>query len=80
MLLRFYVVSAIICAISLIVLMMSPSERENFFLTRWFIRRFFSRLDFHQRQQRISQIFGVILTAFAIGAMVAFIIVRMNRR
>jgi Na+/proline symporter len=77
---RFYILAAVMCAVSLLILMMSPAEREKFFLTRWFMKRFLSRMDFLRRHERISQVCGVIFTVFAVGAAVAFLIVRLNKR
>jgi hypothetical protein len=77
---KFYLIAIGMCLVSLCVLLLSPAERENFFLTRFIFRKLFSRLDFHARHKRINQIAGGVLAVFAIGLIVAFVLTKFGNR
>ncbi len=80
MLRYFYLISGVVCVLTIGVLLMSPGEREHFPLTRFLSRRLFPDLDFHLRQRRISLICGILFAVFFIGPILAFIITRFGNR
>ena len=72
--------AALICAACAFYLLCNPMELENFFLTRWFSKLFFPRLDTLRRHQRMTVICGIILATIITASIVIFVISRLNRR
>jgi hypothetical protein len=75
----FYVVAVAVCAPGIYYLMMSPMEKDEFFLTRWLAERLFPQLDRQQRQHRLQLLIGLLMAVFASAALTAFLINRFGR-
>ena len=79
MLFYFYIVVAAVCAPGLYYLMMTPMEKDEFFLTRWLADRLFPRRDRRQSQQKLQFLVGVLVAVFFCAALIAFLINRFGR-
>ena len=80
MILRIQIFIAIICAISIGLLSLAPSERENFLPLRSFIRRLFPKQNFVERHRRLNLVCGVLLGTFATAEIIVVLITQMGKR
>ncbi len=60
-------------------LLLSPMERDSFFLTNYLGRIIFPKLARDQRQRRLSFIAGTVLSTILVAAFVVFLIKYMSR-
>lgn len=61
-------------------LIMTPMERNEFFLTRYLGKAIFPRLDRDQQQQRLVFCAGTILAVIVCAATIYFVIKYLSRR
>ena len=59
--------------------MMTPMEKDEFFLTRWLADRLFPRKDRFARDRRMQLLAGLLVACFASAALIAFLINRFGR-
>ncbi len=80
MLFKFYIIAAAVCAPGIYYLLMTPMEKDEFFLTRWLAERLFPQLDRRQRQQRLQLLVGIVVAVFVSAVIVTFLINHLSRR
>jgi len=73
-------IAAVVCLLLIGVLLLSRHEREDFTPLRFLIRRTFPKLEFHDRNRRVSVISGVLLFVFASGAFIAVALTLLAKR
>jgi hypothetical protein len=73
-------IAAVVCLLLVGVLLLSRHEREEFPPLRFLIRRTFPKLEFHDRNRRVSVISGVLLFVFASGAFIAIALALLEKR
>jgi len=74
-----YLVTAVVGLPCIIYLLLTPMEKDEFFLTRWLADRLFPKLDRRQRQQRLQFIAGFLLAVLLTAAAIAFLINKFGR-
>jgi hypothetical protein len=74
-----YIVTVLVCVPCIYYLLMTPMEKDEFFLTRWLADRLFPKLDRRQRQQRLQYIAGFLLAVLFTAAAIAFLINKFGR-
>lgn len=72
--------AAVIAIACLSFLLLSPMERESFFLTRYLGKAMFPKLARDQRQRRMSFIAGTLLCSLVVAGVVVFLIKHLSRR
>jgi hypothetical protein len=77
---RIEIFIAVVCAISISMLLISPSERESFLPLRSLIRRIFPKQNFMERHRRLNLICLVMLGTFATAGVVVFLITQLGNR
>jgi hypothetical protein len=76
---HFNILAAVVCVVCLGYLLLSPVEKEEFFLTRLIAQWIFPKLDRRDRHRKLEYIAGVLFATFLIAAIVAFLINRFGR-
>jgi hypothetical protein len=71
-----YIVTVLVCVPCVSYLLLSPMEKEEFFLTRWLAQRLFPKLERDQRQLRLQYIAGFLMSVLITASAIAFIISR----
>ena len=69
-----YIVTVLVCVPCIYYLLMSPMEKEEFFLTRWLAERLLPQLDRPQRQQRLQYLAGFLMAVLITASVIAFVI------
>ena len=73
-------IAAVVCMMLIGVLLLSRHEREEFPPLRFLIRRTFPKLEFHDRNRRVTLNCGVLLFVFASGAFITFALALLEKR
>ena len=68
------------CLISIGLLLLSRHEREEFPPLRFLIRLMFPKLEFHDRNRRVSLFSGVLLAIFAFSTFIALALTLLEKR
>ena len=71
-----YIVTVLVCVPCVSYLLLTPMEKEEFFLTRWLAQRLFPTLERDQRQLRLQYIAGFLMGVLITASAIAFIISR----
>lgn len=79
MLNKFMIVAAVIAVACFGYLILSPMEKDSFFLTNYLGQVIYPKLARDQRRKRLSFLAGTVLSTVLVGAALVFLIKYMSK-